>query len=116
VARLQEHGVRQTVLQRRGGLADVEVAVGAGTRGRVRHLDAAVAGRLFDALRRPAALGASLGRDAGRGSAGWRRAPAARARRAASRPRRDARPLVPPGKERRRSAAVPARRSTLSTA
>jgi putative membrane protein len=51
-ARLQEHGVRQTVLQRRAGLADVEVRVGAGTRGRVRHLDARVAGRVFDALRR----------------------------------------------------------------
>jgi putative membrane protein len=51
-ARLQEHGVRQTVLQRRGALADLRIAVGAGTRGRVRHLDAAVAGRLFEALRR----------------------------------------------------------------
>jgi putative membrane protein len=50
VARLQEHGVRQTVLQRRGGLADVELRVGAGTRGVVRHLDAGVAGGLFDAL------------------------------------------------------------------
>ena len=51
-ARLQQHGVRQTLLQRRGGLADVEVRVGAGTRGRVRHLEAAVAGRALDALRR----------------------------------------------------------------
>jgi putative membrane protein len=51
ITRLQEHGVRQTVWQRRALLADVEVAVGAGTRGRVRHLDAGVAGRLFDALR-----------------------------------------------------------------
>jgi uncharacterized membrane protein YdbT with pleckstrin-like domain len=50
-SRLQEHGLRQTVFQRRGGLADVHVAVGAGTRGRVRHLDAGVAGALFDALR-----------------------------------------------------------------
>ena len=50
-ARLQQHGLRQTVFQRRGDLADVEVAVGAGTRGRVRHLDARVAGALFDALR-----------------------------------------------------------------
>jgi len=57
VARLQEHGVRQTVLQRRGGLADLQVAVGAGTRGRVRHLDAGVAGSLFDALRRPVHAG-----------------------------------------------------------
>ena len=52
VTRLQEHGVRQTVLQRRARLADVEVRVGAGTRGTVRHLDAGVAGRVFDALRR----------------------------------------------------------------
>jgi putative membrane protein len=51
-ARLQEHGVRQTVLQRRAQLADVEVRVGAGTRGTVRHLDARVAGGVFDALRR----------------------------------------------------------------
>jgi putative membrane protein len=49
--RLQQHGLRQTILQRRAGLADVDVRVGAGTRGRVRHLDAAVAGRIFDALR-----------------------------------------------------------------
>ena len=67
VARLQEHGVRQTVLQRRGGLADLEVAVGAGTRGRVRHLDAGVAGRLFDALRRTVALGSGAGGGAGNG-------------------------------------------------
>ena len=51
-ARLQEHGVRQTVLQRRARLADVEVRVGAGTAAAVRHLDASVAGRVFDALRR----------------------------------------------------------------
>jgi uncharacterized membrane protein YdbT with pleckstrin-like domain len=44
--------VRQTVLQRRARLADVEVRVGAGTRGAVRHLDAGVAGGVFDALRR----------------------------------------------------------------
>ncbi|HTE60187.1 MAG TPA: PH domain-containing protein [Solirubrobacteraceae bacterium] len=50
-ARLQEHGVRQTVLQRRARLADVDVRVGAGTHGLVRHLDARVAGRVFDALR-----------------------------------------------------------------
>jgi putative membrane protein len=50
VARLQQHGMRQTALQRRAALADVEVAVGAGTRGRVRHLEAGVAGGLFDAL------------------------------------------------------------------
>jgi putative membrane protein len=51
-ARLQQHGVRQTVLQRRAQLADVDVRVGAGTRGLVRHLDARVAGGVFDALRR----------------------------------------------------------------
>jgi len=51
-ARLQQHGVRQTVLQCRGGLADLEVRVGASTQGRVRHLEALVAGRVFDALRR----------------------------------------------------------------
>jgi putative membrane protein len=50
-ARLQQHGVRQTVLQRRARLADVDVRVGAGTRGLVRHLDARVAGSVFDALR-----------------------------------------------------------------
>jgi membrane protein YdbS with pleckstrin-like domain len=50
--RLQQHGTRQTVLQRRVRLADVEVRVGAATRGHVRHLDADVAGRLFDGLRR----------------------------------------------------------------
>lgn len=52
VGRLQQHGVRQTALQGRARLADLELRVGAGTRGRVRHLDAAVAGRAFDALRR----------------------------------------------------------------
>jgi putative membrane protein len=51
-ARLQQHGTRQTVLQRRARLADLEVRVGAATRGHVRHLDAGVAGRLFDGLRR----------------------------------------------------------------
>jgi putative membrane protein len=51
-ARLQQHGTRQTVLQRRARLADLEVRVGAATRGHVRHLDERVAGRLFDGLRR----------------------------------------------------------------
>jgi len=51
-ARRQEHGMRQTVLQRRAGLADLELRVGAGTRGRVRHLEAVAAARAFDALRR----------------------------------------------------------------
>ena len=50
--RVQQHGVRQTVLQRRSALADIELRVGAGTRGHVRHLDAGVAGQLFDGLRR----------------------------------------------------------------
>jgi putative membrane protein len=50
-ARLQEHGVRQTVLQRRAALADLEVRVGAGTHARVRHLEAREAGRAFDDLR-----------------------------------------------------------------
>ena len=49
--RLQQHGLRQSVLQRRGELADVDVRVGAGTRGLVRHLDARTAAKLFDALR-----------------------------------------------------------------
>ena len=52
VARLQQHGTRQTLLQRRARLADLEIRVGAATRGDVRHLDAAVAGRLYDGLRR----------------------------------------------------------------
>ena len=56
VGRLQEHAVRQTVLQRRARLADVAARVGAGTHGRVRHLDAAAAGGLFDALRDPQAV------------------------------------------------------------
>jgi putative membrane protein len=51
-ARLQQHGTRQTVLQRRARLADVELRVGAATRGHVRHLDAPVAARVFDGLRR----------------------------------------------------------------
>jgi putative membrane protein len=50
-ARIQQHGLRQTILQRRRRLADLDVRVGAGTRGRVRHLDAATAARLFEALR-----------------------------------------------------------------
>jgi putative membrane protein len=51
--RLQQHATRQTVFQRRARLADVEVRVGAGTRGRVRHIEAPVAGRLFDGLTEP---------------------------------------------------------------
>ena len=56
--RVQQHGVRQTVLQRRSALADIELRVGAGTRGHVRHLDAGVAGQLFDGLRRDEARSA----------------------------------------------------------
>ncbi len=49
--RLQEHGTRQTPLQRRRGLADVAVAVGSRRRARVRHLEAATARRLLGLLR-----------------------------------------------------------------
>jgi putative membrane protein len=49
--RLQEHGTRQTPLQRRRRLADVTVAVGSRRRARVRHLEAATAGRLLGLLR-----------------------------------------------------------------
>ncbi|MGH2716453.1 MAG: PH domain-containing protein, partial [Thermoleophilaceae bacterium] len=51
VDRLQEHGLRASPLQRRAGLADFEAAVGSGRTGRVRHLDASVAGALFERLR-----------------------------------------------------------------
>jgi putative membrane protein len=51
VDRLQEHGVRASPLQRRASLADFEAAVGSGRRGRVRHLEAGVAGALFERLR-----------------------------------------------------------------
>ena len=49
--RLQEHGTRQTPLQRRRRLADVTVAVGSRRRARVRHLEASTAGRLLGLLR-----------------------------------------------------------------
>jgi len=49
--RLQEHGTRQTPLQRRRRLADVTVAVGSRRRARVRHLEAATAHRLLGLLR-----------------------------------------------------------------
>jgi putative membrane protein len=55
VDRLQEHGVRASALQRRAGLADFDAAVGSGRRGRVRHLEAGVAGALFERLRPRAA-------------------------------------------------------------
>lgn len=50
--RLQEHGLRASLLQSRAELADVAVAVGSGRTGRVRHLESRVAGRLFERLRR----------------------------------------------------------------
>jgi putative membrane protein len=49
--RLQEHGTRQTPLQRRRRLADIAVAVGSGRRARVRHLEADTARRLLGELR-----------------------------------------------------------------
>ncbi len=49
--RLQEHGVSTSLLQRRGELADLALAVGSGRRGRVRHLDRSVAASLFERLR-----------------------------------------------------------------
>jgi putative membrane protein len=55
VDRLQEHGLRASPLQRRAALADFEAAVGSGRRGRVRHLEAEVAGVLFERLRPGAA-------------------------------------------------------------
>jgi putative membrane protein len=51
IDRLQEHGVRASPLQRRARLADFDAAVGSGRRGRVRHLEAGVAGALFERLR-----------------------------------------------------------------
>jgi putative membrane protein len=51
VDRLQEHGLRASPLQRRAALADFEAAVGSGRTGRVRHLEAGVAGALFERLR-----------------------------------------------------------------
>jgi putative membrane protein len=51
VDRLQEHGLRASPIQRRASLADFEAAVGSGRRGRVRHLEAGVAGALFERLR-----------------------------------------------------------------
>ncbi len=48
---LQEVGRSQSPFQRHGRLADLHVAVGAGTRARVRHLDEQVAAGAYDALR-----------------------------------------------------------------
>jgi putative membrane protein len=50
-ARLQEHAIAQTPLQRRARLADVEVAVGKTGSARVRHLEATVAADLWERLR-----------------------------------------------------------------
>jgi putative membrane protein len=51
VDRLQEHELSVSPLQRRGGLATFELAVGSGRTGRMRHLDRTVAGWLFERLR-----------------------------------------------------------------
>ena len=53
VDRLQEHGLRASPMQRRARLADFEASVGSGRTGRVRHLEAGVAGALFERLRPP---------------------------------------------------------------
>jgi putative membrane protein len=51
IDRLQQHGLRASPFQRGAGLADFEAAVGSGRTGRVRHLEAGVAGALFERLR-----------------------------------------------------------------
>jgi putative membrane protein len=51
VDRLQEHELSVSPFQRRARLASFELAVGSGRTGRVRHLDRAVAGSLFERLR-----------------------------------------------------------------
>jgi putative membrane protein len=51
VDRLQEHALRASLLQRRASLADFQASVGSGRTGRVRHLEAGVAGALFERLR-----------------------------------------------------------------
>ncbi|HEX8102800.1 MAG TPA: PH domain-containing protein, partial [Solirubrobacteraceae bacterium] len=48
--RLQEHRLSQTPFQRRGRLATLALAAGAGTRARVAHLEEPVARELFAAL------------------------------------------------------------------
>ncbi|HEV2769658.1 MAG TPA: PH domain-containing protein [Solirubrobacteraceae bacterium] len=50
-ARLQEHALSQSPLQRRAGLADLAVAVGSGRRQRVAHLEESVAREVFERLR-----------------------------------------------------------------
>jgi putative membrane protein len=49
-ANRESHAIEQTVLQRHGDLADLEVAFGKSTTARIRHLDAAVAGDAFRLL------------------------------------------------------------------
>jgi putative membrane protein len=50
-ANRESHAVAQTLLQRRAALADVGVAFGKATTASVRHLDAAVAWRIWEGLR-----------------------------------------------------------------
>jgi putative membrane protein len=52
-ARLQQHAVSRTPLQRRARLAGVAIAVGSGAVGRIDHLEGATAEGLLSALRRP---------------------------------------------------------------
>ena len=49
--RLQEHQLSANTFQRRAGLADFAASVGSGRTGGIRHLEAAVAGGLFERLR-----------------------------------------------------------------
>ena len=51
-ARLQEHSIAQSPLQRRARLADLAVAVGKGGHAQVRHLELPVAAELWERLRR----------------------------------------------------------------
>ena len=51
VRRVQQHDLEQSLWQRRGDLASLEVALGAATRARVDHLELAVADRVFADLR-----------------------------------------------------------------
>ena len=51
-ARLQQHSIAQSPLQRRARLADLAVAVGKGGHAEVRHLDLPVAAELWERLRR----------------------------------------------------------------
>jgi putative membrane protein len=51
-ARLQQHSIAQSPLQRRAHLADLAVAVGKGGHAQVRHLELPVAAELWERLRR----------------------------------------------------------------